>query len=688
MDCKFYNHKGSDLITIIAGYRNWCEAFNQCTFPTNITFRGCLFINNFGSLLHVKSDKILPCRVNIHIIGPFLIYGSNSYPYNFVFYIKNMALLIDGPFKVLNCTAKIIFRMEFCQAFFNGPIAISNNYRCDHVVRFYYCEITFNKEIVFESNICGHIITLEINPEDAYVSMLEYSYIRFTNNSYDNLIAIMVDKSIPYPPCLFQYVSLGNRSNIPPEHFSIIVKDHFYTSCMINFLHYTSHCKWLNSSTFYGQNPKAINQQIIQVNDKKFIQHTTICHCLNCSIDTLGPVYPGQSLHVELCIQCSEYIAILYAETYNTLLPNSACKIAHQNELSNVITNFSGKVNFTIVSEASYKCELLLTVSPFLYQVYEAFFVQLLPCPIGFTLQDGVCNCDPHLPTDIDVCSIDHCTVRRPVTKWIMAQQQSNDTNYLVSDCSMDYCLQYSSDVNLLYPDAQCQFNRTGILCSKCQNSLSMVFGSSRCMECTNLHILISIIIILAGIILVFFLYLLNLTVTKGAINGIIFYANIVGINNSVFLANDNIFKPLRVFISFVNLDLGIETCFYNGMDSYSKMWLRLFFPVYLIIIAIIIIIASRYSLRLLRLTFSRSLPVLATLFLLSYTGVLRTILTVLFSYSTITHLPSGHKELAWSIDASVPLFGYNVIYIMPYTIFTFYQFQYHLTVSKIPDAV
>ena len=177
-------------------------------------------------------------------------------------------------------------------------------------------------------------------------------------------------------------------------------------------------------------------------------------------------------------------------------------------------------------------------------------------------------------------------------------------------------------------------------------------------MDCTNLHILITIIIIVVGIVLVVSLYLLNLTVTKGTINGLIFYANIISINDSVFLVNDNVFKPLRVFISFVNLDLGIETCFYSGMDSYAKMWLQLVFPFYLFIIAISIIIASRYSSKLLRLTYTRSLPVLATLFLLSYTGVLRTVLTVLFSYSTITHLPGGHRQTVWSIDASVPLFG------------------------------
>ena len=194
------------------------------------------------------------------------------------------------------------------------------------------------------------------------------------------------------------------------------------------------------------------------------------------------------------------------------------------------------------------------------------------------------------------------------------------------------------------------------MLCSQCQHPLSMVFGSSRCMKCTNVHILITFIVLVAGIVLVVLLYVLNLTVTNGTINGMILYANIISINDSVFLVNDNVFKPLRVFISFTNLDLGIETCFYNGMDSYAKIWLQLFFPSYLILIAVSIIIASRYSSRILRLTYTRSLPVLATLFLLSYTGVLRVVLTVLFSYSTITHYPSGDRQIVWSIDASVSI--------------------------------
>ena len=220
-------------------------------------------------------------------------------------------------------------------------------------------------------------------------------------------------------------------------------------------------------------------------------------------------------------------------------------------------------------------------------------------------LQNGACDCDPILPKKFNKCYIDHASIRRPANTWITAYLQASDTIYLISDCPMDYCLPYSSNVNLLHPDLQCQFNRTGILCSQCQHHLSMVFGSSRCKECTNLHSLLIIsITIVSGMVVVGLPFLLNLTVTNGGINGIIFYANIISINDSVFLINDNVFKPLRVFISFVNLYLGIETCFYNGMNSYAKTWSLLFFPCYLIIIAASIIIASRYSSRILRLMY------------------------------------------------------------------------------------
>ena len=199
-----------------------------------------------------------------------------------------------------------------------------------------------------------------------------------------------------------------------------------------------------------------------------------------------------------------------------------------------------------------------------------------------------------------------------------------------------------------------------------CVDNLKKVFSSSHCKTCSNVYLLL-IIPIIVSFILVLLLFLLNLTVTDGAVNGFILYANIIGINSPILFPNLSHFTPAYTFISLANLDLGIQTCFYNGMDDYAKMSLQLAFPFYLIFIATLIIITSRYSTTIQRLTTRRALPVLATLFLLSYTKILRIVSSVLFFYSTITHLPSKHTTLVWSVDANVPLFGvrFTILFIV-----------------------
>ena len=85
------------------------------------------------------------------------------------------------------------------------------------------------------------------------------------------------------------------------------------------------------------------------------------------------------------------------------------------------------------------------------------------------------------------------------------------------------------------------------------------------------------------------------------------------------------------MFISWVNLDLGIEVCFFYGMDEYSKTWLQFIFPLYVLILVVLIIIASEYSSRIPRLFGSNPVAVLATLFLLSYGKLLHTVITTMF---------------------------------------------------------
>ena len=683
--CNFTrNHLSNTLISINIRESKGChlKGRKDCYTPliTNVCLVKCQFYKNTVNVLIYVIAKY--CKANFLITGPSNIV-STSCRYGVVdqevLYFSNMAVNITG------------------------PVIMSSNH-AHTIMHFNVCDVLFYNKITFKSNNCNQVIYLQ----STSIKTMEHANITLLKNvHHKEVIKVNKEEYNLYPPCLFQFVAWRNTT-VSPTLYSVNIFENYQSdykisdkkqnyNCSFPYYRFTPHCYWLPTAAFHQYNPKVIYQQIIKSDIQHFIHHK-ICHCFqnesnNCNIDTLGLVYPGQTLSVELCTPCNDEPSTLYAEINNIHLPNSACKVAPQAQTINIITNYSKIFNFTIIAETTKECELFLTAASKTERITEAFYVNLSICPVGFTLQSGICDCDPFLSPYIDKCYLDYSSISRPANTWLTAHTQTNNTKYLISDCPMDYCLPYSSNVNLLYPDMQCQFNRTGILCSQCQHHLSMVFGSSRCMECTNLHILITIIVIVAGIALVILLYLLNLTVTIGTINGIIFYGNIVSINDSVFLVNDNVFKPLRVFISFVNLDLGIETCYYNGMDSYAKKWLHLFFPMYLIIIAISIITASRYSSRILRLTYTRSLPVLATLFLLSYTGVLRTVLTVLFSYSTITHLPSGHQQIVWSIDASVPLFGlkFTILFItclvlflllIPFNItllFTRYLFRFRI---------
>ena len=158
----------------------------------------------------------------------------------------------------------------------------------------------------------------------------------------------------------------------------------------------------------------------------------------------------------------------------------------------------------------------------------EMFYVQIKPCPMGFTLQSDkkACYCDPLLNNDklsITSCNINDRTILRPANSWISAVTVNNSHSYNVSSqCPFDYCLPYSSHLNLSNPDSQCQFKRSGVVCGECQQGLSIVFGSSHCKHCSNAYFLLIIPIAIVGVVLVMMLSTFNLTVTNGIINTLI----------------------------------------------------------------------------------------------------------------------------------------------------------------------
>ena len=289
--------------------------------------------------------------------------------------------------------------------------------------------------------------------------------------------------------------------------------------------------------------------------------------------------------------------------------------------------------------------------------------VQLLDCPPGFTLTDQQrCDCNDRILTNLLTCNINNQTVHRYGNIWINASLSGNSSNGVIvhEHCPFGYCKQEPVDVDLSNPDTQCAYDRSGTLCGACKPNFSLALGGSQCLanNCSNKYLSLLIPFSVAGFALVFFIKILNLTVTQGTINGLIIYANIVAANRSVFFpAQHNKFLSfLSVFISWLNLDLGIETCFIEGLDGYWKTWLQFVFPFYVWAIAGAIIIASDYSTRATKIFGKNSHSVLATLFLLSYAKLIRSIIAI-FCFTTIVH--SDDSSLAvWAFDGNIHYFS------------------------------
>ena len=283
-------------------------------------------------------------------------------------------------------------------------------------------------------------------------------------------------------------------------------------------------------------------------------------------------------------------------------------------------------------------------------------------CPVGFQISsnnDTTCDCTCH-----QLLQSYQNTECNPTTKSYINYTRSNSSGYVIySHCPFDYC--YTPDkevsVNLNLPngsDAQCNSNRMGTLCGTCKSGLSVSLGSSICVRCPKywpgLLVTIVIAFILLGIGLVAFLLLLNLTVAIGTLNAVIFYANIVAANKSVLFPSGVSFAS--VFVSWLNFDLGIDVCFFDGMDLYVKTWLQLAFPVYIIILVVVIVQLS-YHFDAFGHYIGKKDPVatLATLILLSYTKLLQTIITA-FSTATLAY-PDGSKKILWLPDATIGFF-------------------------------
>ena len=555
---------------------SWVKMFDimlhrsQCTYDSPfigytqkaqdlIIFKNCSFMNN----TNMEAMIYITPKSSARIIGYLLIHLIKFTNNNATHFMKVKSVTEVSPWLLTT-------NISICQL----NASLNEHHDGDSLISLTNGYISFEESVINENQYYESILQLhlsvsvcsgynELNGNHArhILKAKRGSYFIAKNNAILNMsentvyvvakqIRTIADDAKPICPLQF-WNSQSAYNDLDSLNIKIV---------MLNNVHMMSknlqgedlllkNCVWLAGFAFYKINAKVVYQRILVIQNIVINKTTersiplSVCPCstsnnMSCYSPNLGSLFPGQTLQINLIVRKQNKISGNQSTTLvasNT--PDNDCSIKDSYQLSQTHLN-SGCNNYTYTIWPSHKhiTECLLFIG--LIDTPEMFYVQIKPCPKGFTLQEHKrsCNCDPLLNNIIRSCNLDDQTVFRPAKSWISADTVNGSHTYHVSQlCPFDYCLLQSSHLDLDTPDMQCQFSRSGLLCGHCQQGLSTVFGSSQCKHCSNISVLIVLPIAIAGMVLVTMLFLFNITVTNGSINSFIFYVNMISINYSMF---------------------------------------------------------------------------------------------------------------------------------------------------------
>ena len=439
------------------------------------------------------------------------------------------------------------------------------------------------------------------------------------------------------------------------------------------------------------------NNTFVFISNDTFQLSTTPIKLVNCHSCTTTPyilnAYPGQTINFSVA-------AIDAARHHSYSIVNiAAVRKTNYSGFTHINWWFSEREDTQVIRESD-KCTvinitihtndistldtadgvLLLTI-PSIVNI-TVVNINLKSCPPGFqlSLQTGSCICS-HILSSLNIvgytpnCSINTITFNRPLESnpWAGISNEESSVFLFSSHCPYGYCnsksifnvFQYKNNTFALttkdfsITSSLCLYKREGILCSKCSTvngvNYSVVFGSTECRQCSNWWLWTIVLYALAGFLLIYLLYALRLTLATGTINGIIFYVQVANAGLYDVLSSQcyRIKNFAMFFISIMNLNLGFPLCFYNGMTEFWKAGLNLLFPLYLLIIVVVLIILSRFSLRLSNRIAHSSVQVLVTVVHLSFSKLLIALFDTFIPVELYNSTMNKSKNI-WFYDGSV----------------------------------
>ena len=497
------------------------------------------------------------------------------------------------------------------------------------------------------------------------------------------LVYFKTTNTFQLQPCAFQFLS-NNIDQLTLNYRIVFRHNQNYSSVIYGAL--LNSCHWLKNTAFKSLNSSFVYKRVLTLDSTAPTttisrQKSTIYFCDDANQvkyfkDKFKPIFPGQYIPVHLTLLPPFLSVVISSLNYTTdklEIPYKPCEIQpHQFRWLQLVKQNCTSISYTVYSSTFETCYVSFKTAYPDDSLY-IYYIEFTKCPLGFCINNGSCECDKGLKAAFPKlkCDIQTNKITRPGRSWIGSSYSDGQWVVLYTKhCTKSFCNKHATGVQLHSPDTQCINNRAGIACGQCSPGLDAIFGSLKCEKCSNIWLLLLSVFMLAEILLVLALFALDLTVVDGKIYGFILYINCIVAYIYDILPPPFILIPTSLF----NLDLGIETCFYHGMTEYDKTWLQFAFPLYLLLIVAMLVLASRYSGSVEKLTRRRVIPVITTIFLQSYNKLLLVTVKVLFSFTNIYSLADNIKTVIWKWDSSIPLFGlrFSILFVVCLIVFLF----------------
>ena len=547
----------------------------------------------------------------------------------------------------------------------------------------------------------------------SYIELYPNTIIRFIGNQATFLGgAIYSDTQCrdSHPSCFYQFVSMSNcfHDSKPSQRSKcfksqIIMQNNtagnagmdIYGGNVANcYFHRTSLNYRVHSDIFYTifDVSKNIDSRFSAVTSEPI--RVCVCYMLhqyNCSHTTLlydRKVYPGEEIHIPVVIvgQLSGTVpgtVLINGEMPSSVIYTDFCTYLPIN-VSHGLSNYVLQVFNAGIPKGKELLKLHKSLNSLTIKVYTS------NCPIGFVLVGGKCNCDLAKIHSSD-CNITGSTISREYGSWI-GYNSINNTKYIRGIiyhgvCPLDYCDGVVHDIPVsltgMDSDVQCSPHHTGLLCGACIINFSVALSSTQCLDCRRTSKLypfwISLLYALCAILFIVTLITLDISITDGLFDGLLFYANVLYSKRELFRFTDTNF--LTAVISLVNLDIGLISCFYDGMDTYAKTWFQLCMPQFLWLLIIIVVLSSKKFDRVAKIVGNNSAKILATLIAITFTTTLQACI-IIFSCAGLkypSHNGTVQVKVVWLHDANIdylqgkhiPLFMAGSICLMFLLVYT-----------------